>query len=179
MDVGTFLTDILHDVIKYVLAGTVVVLVAYWLFWKRYDRHVFQLKMLDMKRDTRKEILPLRLQAYERIVLFIERMNPSNMVVRLHEPGLSAGDFQRILLSEIRAEYQHNITQQLYVSDSAWAIVRQLKENTVSLIRNAAMGLPPQASAKELSAVILHHLAEQEDNPYHLALQMIKSELSE
>ncbi len=173
VDIATFFIDL----IKYILAGSVVVVVANWFFWPRYDSRVFRLKSLDIKRDIRKELLPLQLQAYERIVLFIERINPSHMLVRLHEPNLSALDFQQLLLNEIRSEYQHNITQQLYVSDIAWSVTKQLKDNTVSLIRNAVAGLPATANAKELSTVLLTHIANMDENPYDLALKTIKSEL--
>ncbi len=165
------------DIIKYTVAGSIVVALANWLFWPRYSDQVLRLKTLDLARDAKKEVLPLRLQAYERIVLFVERINPSNMLVRLHEPNLSALDFQHILLNEIRSEYQHNITQQLYVSDVAWSITKQLKDNTVALIRNAIVGLPNGASAKELSAVLLTHIAEMDENPYDVVLKTIKNEL--
>ena len=173
MDIITFFIDI----IKYIVAGSVVVAVANWLFWPQYNSRALRLKSLDMARDVKKEVLPLRLQAYERVVLLVERINPSNMLVRLHQPSLSALDFQHILFNEIRSEYQHNITQQLYVSDLAWSVTKQLKDNTVALIRNAMSTLPAAASAKELSSVLLKHIAEMDENPYELALKTIKNEL--
>ncbi|SFB93234.1 hypothetical protein SAMN05421747_102185 [Parapedobacter composti] len=166
------------DVLKYTLAGCAVVGVANLIFWPKYNNQVFRLKVLDARHASQKEVLPLRLQAYERLVLFVERINPSNLLVRLHEPGLKAVDFQHMLLNEIRAEYQHNITQQLYVSDTAWAVTKQLKDQTIALIRNAVAGLPDTASAKELSTVLLNHVAAMEENPYSLALKTIKNELA-
>lgn len=171
------ITAFLIDVSKYILAGCVVAGVANWMFWPKYNSHIFRIKLLDMNHTAKKELLPLRLQAYERIVLFIERINPPNLLLRLHEPGLSAEDFGHLLVNEIRSEYQHNITQQLYVSDAAWSVTKQLKDRTVALIRNAVAGLPATAKAKELSAVILAHVAELAENPYELGLKTIKSEL--
>lgn len=173
MDIASFLVDIL----KYILAGCVIVGAANWMFWTRYNGHVFRLKTLEARQAAKKEVLPLRLQAYERVILLIERVNPANMLLRLLEPGLSAKDFQQVLIDEIRAEYQHNITQQLYVSDVAWSITERIKDNTVALIRNAGEGLPATASAKELSAVIFAHIAELDENPYSLALKSVKNEL--
>lgn len=175
MDIAAFFIDL----IKYTLAGSLVLGAAYWIYWPRYNQHVFRLKMLELKRETKKELLPLRLQAYERIVLFVERINPVNLVVRLHEPQLSAADFHQLLLREIRSEYEHNITQQLYVSDRAWGVTRQLKDQTVALIRNAVAGLPDTSTAKELSTTILSHLSQLEDDPYRTALGIIKNELPE
>ncbi|MGK6351808.1 hypothetical protein [Parapedobacter sp. DT-150] len=173
MDIALFLIDLL----KYILAGCVIIGVANWMYWTKYNNHVFRLKLLEERHAARKELQPLRLQAYERLVLFAERINPSNLLLRVHEPGLSAADFQQLLVNEIRAEYQHNITQQLYVSDAAWSIVKQLKDNTVALIRNAGAGLPASAGAKVFSEVVLAHIATLDESPYALAVKTIKSEL--
>ena len=173
MDITAFLIDVLG----YTLAGSLVVGVAYLTFWPRYDRHVFGAKMLEMKQAERKELLPLRLQAYERLALLVERINPVNLVVRLHDPGLNAKDFQQLLLQEIRSEYEHNVTQQLYVTDRAWEITRGLKDRTMALVRNASAGLADTATARDLSTVLLSHLAQLEEDPYRLALHTIKNEL--
>jgi len=172
------ITGFLADLIKYILAGSVVLCIAFWMFWNRFNNHSFRLKMLEMKRDTKKELLPLKLQAYERLILFVERINPLNMVVRLHDASLDAQGFQQLLLGEIRAEYQHNVTQQLYVSDRAWAMTQQLKDQTITMIRNATAGLPADADAKLLGTTILSHLAKLEEDPFQLALKAIKGELA-
>ncbi len=173
MDIASFAIEF----VKYALAGSLVVGLANWMFWSKYNAHVFKMKLLESRREANKQLLPLRLQAYERLVLFVERLDPNNLLLRLHIPGLSAVDFQEALLAEIRAEFQHNVTQQLYVSDVAWSVVRRLKEDTIALIRNGGSGLSATATANELIKILLAHIAEQEENPYHLALKAIKSEL--
>ncbi len=173
MDIASFSLDLF----KYILAGCAVAGIANWMFWTKYNNHVFRLKMLEARHAAKKEVLPLRLQAYERLVLLIERINPAHAAVRLHQPGLGASKFEQLLIEEIRAEYQHNITQQLYVSDVAWSVTERVKDNTVALIRNAATGLSAGATAKELSTVLLAHIAALDANPYDMALKTIKSEL--
>jgi len=173
MDITTFLIDLL----KYLLAGCMVVSLANWLYWTQYNRYAFKLKMLEKRQASAKAVLPLRLQAYERLVLFVERIDPANLVVRVHEPGLLAADFEQRLIDEIRAEYQHNVTQQLYVNDVAWSVTKQLKDNTVALIRNAGAGLSASADAKELGTVLLGHVAALDENPYELGRKTIKNEL--
>ena len=173
MDIASFSLDI----IKYILAGCAVAGVANWMFWTKYNSHIFRLKTWEAGHAAKKEVLPLRLQAYERLVLLIERINPANAAVRLHSPDLDAKAFEHLLIEEIRAEYQHNITQQLYVSDVAWSVTERVKDNTVALIRNAGAGMPPHASAKELSTVLLAHVAALDENPYDIALKTIKSQL--
>ena len=134
----------------------------------------------ESKKENLAHTLPLKLQAYERITLFLERLNPANMLVRLHVAGLSAREMQNVILSDIRGEYQHNISQQIYVTDISWNVVRKMKEETIAMVHNAVVGLPDDASAIELSKVILSHLANlQEDNPYEVALKIVKREVQQ
>lgn len=174
MDIALFSLDIF----KYVLAGCAVAGVANWMFWTKYNSHAFRLKALEVQHAAKKDVLPLRLQAYERLVLLIERMNPAHAAVRLHDPDLDAKAFEHLLIEEIRAEYQHNLTQQLYVSDMAWSVTQRVKDNTVALIRNAGAHLSQDATAKEFSAVLLKHIAALDENPYDMALKTIKSQLT-
>lgn len=173
MDIVSFSLDLF----KYILAGCVVAGAANWMFWTKYNSHAFRLKTMEARQTATKEVRPLRLQAYERLVLLIERINPAHAAVRLYDPGLDATAFERLLIDEIRAEYQHNITQQLYVSDAAWSVTERIKENTVALIRNASAGLSTGATAKDLSTVLLAHIAELDENPYDVALKTIKNQL--
>lgn len=165
------------ELFQFVLAGCLVALLANWLFWRRYNAYHFRMKMLEYRRETSKDMLPLRLQAHERLVLFVERIQPADLLLRLHEPGLSAQDFQQLLISEVRSEYRHNVVQQLYVSDQVWKLVAQLKDQTVALIRSAHSGLSPDAKATDLSKTILAHMAEMEENPYQMVLSAIKDDL--
>lgn len=160
-----------------VVAGILVVSFASWAFWKQYNSHVFRLKMLDRQREgqqSQPEASALRWQAYERLVLFVERIRPNGLLVRLHEPGMGADALEQLLIASIREEYQHNVTQQLYVREESWALVVQLKETTFALIRQSAAVLPPGASGKELSQQVLQRVAGLGENPYDIALRLIR-----
>jgi hypothetical protein len=170
-------TVFILDILKYALAG-LIVFFAGWFVIKNYLNERLNFQRMELKRAGLKHTLPLRLQAYERIVLFLERINPSSMLIRLHSPGMGAREMQALIISDIRAEYQHNISQQLYVSDRAWATVKQVKEDTVSMINSAVNALPENASALDLSRAVLSHLANLEtENPYDLALTIIKGDM--
>ncbi len=164
------------DVLKFVLAGTLIVYIA-WQMIKSEIEKISQSKLLDLKRASLETTLPLRLQAYERLALFIERINPSNMLVRIHVAGTTVREIQQFLISEIRTEHQHNITQQLYVSTQAWAVMNRIKEDTISMVNNTAAGLSPEASSLELSKVILTHLSGLEENPYDAGLMLLKHDM--
>lgn len=167
----------LLDVLKYSIAGLVVFFVA-WIFIENYLREKLNFKRMELKREELKQTLPLRLQAYERVVLFLERINPTNMLIRLHIPGMSARELHNLIISDIKAEYQHNISQQIYVSDGAWATVKQVKEDTISMMNSAFQSLPENTSSAEFSRAILNHLANLEsENPYDLALKIVKADL--
>ena len=121
--------------------------------------------------------MPLRLQAHERLIVFIDRINPSNLLLRLHQPNISVAALQTMALNEINAEYQHNIAQQLYVNTLSWQVVRKLKEDTAAMVNNAVQGLPQTAEGIDLSKKILQHMSEIEENPFELAIGLLKKEI--
>lgn len=173
MDLITYSLDIL----KLIVAG-LVIFFAGWFVVRSYLDMRFQVEMMELKREHLKHSLPLRLQAYERMALFIERLNPSQLFVRLQAAGMSASELQNVVLTEVRAEYQHNISQQLYVSEPAWMVVRKLRDETIAMINQAMKTLPEGAAAIELSRLILKHMASiEEENPYDEALKMIRNEM--
>lgn len=174
MDISIFF----FDVLKYTLSGLFVFFAAYFLLKNHFDTY-YNLKELEYKTLVVKDILPLKLQAYERMTLFIDRINPSNLLLRLHQPGMTAQEIQSIIISEVRAEYQHNISQQLYLSTNSWNIINRVKEDTISIVKHSVTNLHPQASAIELSKIIFAKLEELEENPYDLALQVMRNEIQE
>jgi hypothetical protein len=125
------------------------------------------------------QTLPLRLQAYERLVLFIERINPANMLVRLNATAYNAQEVYSLVVEDMRAEYQHNVTQQIYVSSRAWAIVKHVKDDTANIVNNAIKALPENATGMELSKTILAYLSQLEDNPYEVGANMLRKDLEE
>ena len=168
--------DYLLDILKYTVAGIGVVYIAFYLF-KPYLDKTSNLQVLEFKKAMTTQTLPLRLQAYERLVLFTDRINPSNLLIRLNGNSYSASELHSIILNEVRTEYQHNVTQQIYVSPQAWAVIRRVKDDTLNLITNAVNGLPENATGLDLGKVVLTHLSKLEDNPYDIAIDMIRKDL--
>lgn len=131
----------------------------------------------NANKEERLQLLPLRLQAHERLIVFIERINPANLFIRLHQQGISVADLQSVILNEIRLEYQHNVAQQLYVSETTWEVVRKLKDDTLGMVANGVRGLPEGAEGVDLSRKVLQHMATIADNPYDLTLNLIKKDI--
>ncbi len=167
------LTTFLLDLLKFSLSGMIVVLCAFFLLKGHFDTY-YNLRELEYKSAALKDILPLRLQALERMTLFVERINPANLFVRLHISGMSAREMQNLILTEVREEYQHNLAQQLYLSNDAWSVIKRVKDDTIGLINGAMKTIDDDASAVELSKAVFTRLESLEDSPYEIALQIIK-----
>ena len=170
------LTNYLFDILKFTMAGIATVYVAFYLIKPYLDKSE-SMQLIELKKTISNQTLPLRLQAYERIVLFVERVNPANMLVRLSEPGLSAAELYSIVATDIRSEFQHNITQQVYVSSRAWAVVTRVKDDTLSVVTNAVKALPETATGLDLSKTVLAHLSHLQDNPYEIALKIVREDM--
>jgi len=160
----------------FAVGGTITFAVAYY-FVKNDVQRYFQVKSFEARHAERAHLLPLRLQAHERLIVFIERLNPPNLFLRLYQQGISAAVLQSLILTEIRSEYQHNVTQQLYINSESWNVIRKLKDDTIAMVNNATAGLPADASGAELSKKVLQHMAEIADNPYDLTLDLIKRDI--
>lgn len=123
-----------------------------------------------------KEVLALRLQAYERIILVLERMSPNQLLIRLNLSGLNVMQMQALMIQNIRDEFDHNLSQQLYVSSKAWELVRNAKEETIRIINTAGSQLNPDADPNELTGKILELYWSQKEDPMTRALEFIKQE---
>ena len=165
----------LLEILKYVLPSLVVFGTSYYLI-KLFLENEQKKKLIDIKLAGHKIITPIRLQAYERIVLFLERISPESLIMRLHKPGLSALKFQTMLILAIREEIEHNLSQQVYVSSNAWEMVKNTKEDMIKLINTAAAKLNDNASSTDLSQKIFE-LSVGENSITKPALEYIKNEI--
>lgn len=166
----------LFDILKYTIAGLGVVWIAFYLVKPYLDKDE-KIQLLELKKAVHNQTLPLRLQAYERLVLFIERVNPANMLIRVNAPSYSARELYNLVVDEIRNEYQHNITQQIYVSSRAWGVIKRVKDDTLAIVNNAFKIVPETATGFELSKTILTYLSTLEDNPYDIGAGLIRKDL--
>lgn len=132
----------------------------------------------DQTSDTAKVMFPLRLQAYERLVLFLERIHPSNLVMRFNAPELSAVRLQALLLKTIREEFEYNLSQQLYVSAQTWELVKNAKEEMVLLINCAAANIDEEAASAELVKAIFGLVVEKGRLPAENAMELIRKEVN-
>lgn len=167
--------ETLAEILKYTLPSGVVFATAYFMLDRYFKANQTQ-KMLELQMANRKQVLPTKLQAYERILLFLERIEPNNLILRVHRPGMTSGQLQAELLSTVRQEYEHNISQQLYVSSPVWVKVKEAKEAVVQVISLSAQKVSPQASGSDLGSVVFELIQRSGRYPTHEAAEMLKAE---
>lgn len=128
--------------------------------------------------EIKRHFFPLQVDAYQRLVLLLERIAPNNIVMRMNNPALPAGAFQQQLLETIRNEFEHNLAQQIFVSQEVWAHVRNSKEEVLKIINMAATKIGPDAMATDLSRSILEITSQIEVQPTDRAVALLKAELN-
>ena len=162
-----------------ILLPASVVLYAVYLTVRSFIIKEIELKKLEVRSRSIETILPNRLQAYERMCLFLERISPPNMLMRLNNPGYSAREFHKLLLDEVRNEYNHNVSQQIYMSDEVWSMIKNAKEDLTILINDASSQMGPDSTSLDLSRKIFELTLEKKVEPIGHALQELKKEIQQ
>lgn len=170
--------DQLFQVLLALLPSVVVFLTAFYLLRQMLTNHSREMNtklMAEAKKEDHKQVMPLRLQAYERLALFLERISPGTLVFRVHKAHMTARMLHAELLATIREEFEHNVTQQIYVSDRTWQQVKMAKEETLRIINIAAEQTPQDANGTALS----QHVFEVASKLTHLPTQQATVALKE
>lgn len=160
-----------------ILVPASVVLYAAYLLVRAFIQREIELKKLEVRGRSIETILPNRLQAYERMTLFLERISPQNLLVRLNAPGLPAREFHQLLLGEIRNEYNHNASQQVYMSEDVWSLIKNAKEDLIVVINDAASEMKMEATSLDLSKKIFEKSVNKSVDPIAHALTELKKEI--
>ncbi|MFM7016553.1 MAG: hypothetical protein ACKOX3_09520 [Bacteroidota bacterium] len=162
----------------FTLPSLVVATTAYLLI-KKFLQREQNLKLLDIKIANQKDTLPLRLQAYERMALYLERISPNHLLLNQYDPSMTVREFQRSLVSMIRDEFEHNLAMQIYISPALWNIIRNTKEDVVNQLNRSAMAIGPDAPAHELSEHFFNEVLANENFATQKALSILKSEVAQ
>jgi hypothetical protein len=136
--------DVFLDTFRFVFPS-LLILIAVYLMMSSYFDNEDRRRRGELRAQNQRQALPLRLQAYERLALFLERISPNSLVVRVKSGSLSNAEYLLLLQKSIRDEYEHNLSQQIYVSDEVWDYVTTAKSATVSLLNTVSAQLDPEA----------------------------------
>lgn len=162
--------DTLLVILQSTVPALVVFATVYYLF-RGFMRHQWNMAQLDRQKENRDTIFPLKLQAYERLALFCERIRLDNLLYRINNPEMSGQELQQTLMIAIQQEYDHNLTQQIYVSDNLWQIITLCKNQYQALISE----IQGQTNAEWIQSAY-GRLAELKSSPIDIARQAIKQE---
>jgi MFS superfamily sulfate permease-like transporter len=123
-------------------------------------------------------VTPIKLQAYERIVLFLERISLESLLVRVSSADMTAQQLHSALLNAIRSEFEHNLSQQIYMSQQAWEVVRNARSNMIKIINSEAEKMPVDSSGMSFSKQLLEKIMELEKEPTRAAIEYVKNEVA-
>jgi hypothetical protein len=164
------------DLFLFCIPAIITGMIAYY-FFKEHTKNEDGRRRFLLHKDLQVSSLPLRLQAYERMALFLERITPTKLLVRVTPTSSNKDDYEALLIATIEQEYEHNLSQQIYISDECWSITTAAKNATIQLLRKACL-LEKTNTANKLREVVLMEMMERRA-PSDAALSYIKKEVSE
>ena len=158
------------------LAGGIFYLLVKRYFDNEQKERLLQMK-IDERRETLKSVTPIRLQAYERMALFLERIAPGSLVLRCYQPGMDLRLLQGVMTKNIRDEWEHNLSQQVYISSELWTAIRGAKDEMINLVNSSAVSLTEETDPTRLAASIFASAAQH--SPCDAALETLHKEINE
>jgi len=169
--------EILKDILLITIPSLMVFLASFFAM-RGMIRNDQDKRRQELILQNSRTITPIRLQAYERIVLFLERISIESLVVRTNSPGMTAAQLHGALLNNIRSEFEHNLSQQIYMTQQSWEVVKNARSNTIKIINTVVEKTPENATSLDLSRKLLEQLMEIEKEPTRTAIEYIKNELN-
>ncbi len=166
------------EILKYTLPALIVFFTAFFLIKYQVDLEKRRLNA-NMAMKNQEIITPLRLQAYERVILLLERISPDSLIMRINKSGMTSKQLHTELLKAIRAEFDHNLSQQIYLSTKAWQIVKKARQDITKLINSTAIKVESQAPSMKLSQLILESVMESEKSSSADAIEYVKREIQQ
>ncbi|MEO1518030.1 MAG: hypothetical protein AAFV95_23610 [Bacteroidota bacterium] len=170
----TWLSVIL-EIVKVTVPALIVFLTVYYLL-KQFMDGQYRIRILEFKQNQQKTTVPLRLQAYERLSLFCERINIPGLVLRLRSEGMTAAQLRLAMMIAIQKEFEHNITQQVYVSENLWKIIKIARDDVLNVINVIYGDSDPTSDARDYSRSMFAYLESRQVHPLDKALEAIKKE---
>ena len=170
--------EVIIDFGKILLPAALVLYAMYLTMKSVLAKEVISANM-DYKLENSKATLPNRLQAFERMCLFLERLSPGNLVLRLNTSNMTAKELQHLMIAEIREEFNHNLSQQIYMSDKSWDLIKNTVEDVIALINTNAEKLNSDSKSVELARLIFVEIEKRDVDPVTVTLSEVKTEIRE
>lgn len=168
----------MSEILKYTIPSLVLVVIVIYVLQAFFKNERLR-RANELALKTNDKIIPLKIQAYERMLIFLERISPESMIIRCNKKGFNAQQLHTELLNSVRAEYEHNLSQQLYISDKTWRMINSAKLNIIKLINTCADQIELKSSSLELSKLILETVMSEDQLPTREATLALKEEFHE
>ena len=169
--------EIVTDILKVTIPALLVMLTA-WMVMRNMIKNDQEKRRQESILQNSRTVTPIKLQAYERIVLFLERISLESLIVRVSNADMSAGQLHTAMLNAIRSEFEHNLSQQIYMSPQAWEVVRNARSNMIKIINSEVEKMPANSTGMALSKKLLERIMELEKEPTRAAIDYLKGEIS-
>jgi hypothetical protein len=163
------------EILKYCLPA-LCVLLATWLVMHKFYKSEQEKRLWELKRLSQKEISPLRMRAYERLSLLLERTTPEHMLLELNLGEMTILQVQQHLMRTIRLEYDHNTSQQIYVSDEVWMLIIDARNQMVAFVNSMAQQMPPESTALDYAKVLITAYSANGKTANEQAMQALRDE---
>ncbi len=167
--------SVILEIIKIATPALIVFAVVYFMM-KQFFANELSVRQYELKRKTREFTIPLQLQAYERMALYLERIQLPKMILRLRTDSMKVDDLRIAILVALEQEYDHNVAQQVYMSDQMWQIVTMSKNEAANIASLVAKDMKEGANALEYSQAIFKYLDENPQMALRKAQEAIKEE---
>lgn len=164
------------QIISFCIPAVIVGVVAYYFFYLHYKNEENR-QRFELLRQNQKDALPLRLQAYERMTLFLDRISPQKLLMRVPPATQEKQAYELLLIQHIDSEFEHNTTQQIYISEASWNVIKTAKSATIQSIRRVAMQ-PEITNAEEMRTAILSQFIDKQ-TPSNNAISHLVNEVRE
>ena len=161
----------------FITIPALLVLLTAYLLLDKLLRNEDKRRKFELTKNNLATLTPIRLRAYERLILVLERTLPTNLIINTIKPEMSNMELHTLLLTTIRQEFSHNISQQIYISDDLWVYIRGAQESLLKLINTSAAQCNPANSGAELAERIIQIFSSSEKTPSELAIQKLKNEV--
>ncbi len=165
------------EILKYIIPSLVVFMVCYVIINKVMEDNIARLQ-LDIRKESAKFLTPLKLQAYERMILFLERISPQSLINQYMETGSTALGLKHLMEAAVHQEFSHNLSQQIYVSNQAWNIIKVVKEEVIQLLHTTHESLPSNSTGIDYSKAIVDRMIAENKIPTQKAIDFLKAEIN-
>jgi hypothetical protein len=171
------LFDVIVDLLKFIIPS-IIVFSATYIMMRQFLEEDYKKKLLEIREKNLGVITPIKLQAYERLTILLERIAPENLVMMLSQPRQSATELRVLILNQVTEEFNHNISQQIYISTQSWELIKIIREQVLTIVDNSYKSLPESAKGTDLGKAIISELMLQKNHPTRGGIEFLKKEIA-